>query len=646
MYEKLFEPFKIGTLKLKNRLVVPAVSTLDATEEGACTEQYASYMERKAQGGWGLIIAEYYGVAPNVGFFARMNGIWNDDLIASHKKMVDRVHKAGAKIGAQINHSGRETYTGTTSENVVSSSPYRDRVAESAASVVVPRELTIPEIKKIVKQYGDTAVNLKKAGFDLVEIYGAHGYLISQFLSGYANKRTDEYGGPLENRMKFLLEIVAEIRNRCGEDFPLSVRLSTEEYVPGGLTLGETRVICQKLEKAGVDLINCSQGLNAVSWNAVEPMYYDHAVFVDNAEDIKKSVSIPVMAAGRITEPSVAEAALTSGKCDLVGMARASLADPDFPKKVKEGKLDEIRYCIGCLQGCLANNYKGIPCKCLVNPELNEEYRFKITDAKKQKNIWIAGAGIAGCEAAIIAARRGHHVTIFEKSDHVGGTWVVAGLPLHKQELNTFLVWQRGQLTKLNVNIEFNTELTPEMVEKGKPDSVIVATGCTPFIPPIKGHDRDNVVKANDVLENKATINGNVVVLGGGSVGGETAAFCAWYGAKHVSIIEMKDKILDGFEREPKHSLKQLLEKEKVSVYTSSKVTEIGKNFVSFNKNGNDVKLDNISYVVAAVGSKSVNNLEEPLKKQGVTVSSIGDAKEVRNGLKAIREGYLAGYNA
>lgn len=644
MYDKLFEPINIGTLQIKNRFVIPAISTLDATEDGACTEQYAAYLERRAQGGWGLIITEYYGIAPNVGFFSRMNGIWNEELIQGHKKMTDRVHKAGAKIGAQINHAGRESFTEITTENVVAPSPYLDVPAEHAVSETLPRELTIPEIKDIISKYGDTALNLKKAGFDLVEIYGAHGYLVSQFLSKYSNKRTDEYGGPLESRMRFLLEIVADIKKKCGDDFPLSVRLSIKEFIPGGLSIGETRVVCRKLEQAGVNMINCSQGVNGCSWNAVEPMYYDFACFVDNAEDIKKSVSIPVMAAGRITEACVAEAALDAGKCDLVGIGRASLADPDFPNKVKEGRLDDIRYCIGCLQGCLANNYKGVPCHCLVNPECNREYELKITEAENKKNIWIAGAGVSGCEAAIVAAQRGHKVTIFEKSDRIGGTWIVAALPLYKQELLTFIKWQLNELKKLGVEIRYNTELTPEMVDAGKPDEVIVATGCKPFIPPIPGHDSKSVVQANDVLTNKVTVKGNVVILGGGSVGVETAAFCGWYGAKNITIIEMQDKILKGFEREPKACLMQEVNKYNMTIHTSSKVTQINDNSVTFECNGKSTLLENVNHVVVAAGSKSVNTLEEALKSRGISVTVIGDAKEVRNGLEDIYEGYMTGY--
>lgn len=399
MYEKLFEPIKIGSIELKNRLFVPAMSTLTATAEGASTEQFIAYHERKAKGGWGFIITEYFGIAPYVGFFPRMLGIWNDELIESHRELTRRVHAAGAKIGAQISHSGRETFIAVSDENLVAPSPYMDVSGEKK-----PRELSVEEIKKIVSQYGDTARNLKKAGFDAVEIYAAHGYLISNFLSKYANKRTDQYGGCLENRMRFLLEIVKDTREKVGPDFPILVRLSTVEYVPGGLSIGETRVIAKKLEQAGVDAIDCSQGIFTVSQNIVEPMQIDNCVFVDNAEEIKKVVDIPVLTAGRINEACLAETVLLTGKADMVGMGKASLADPDFPKKVQEGRIEDIRYCIGCVQACIGGNMRGENCHCLVNPEIDREFELKPNPIKRKKKIYIEGGGIAGCEAAIVAA--------------------------------------------------------------------------------------------------------------------------------------------------------------------------------------------------------------------------------------------------
>lgn len=637
MYSNLFEPMSIGKMDVKNRLVVPAMSTLTATPDGACTEQFVKYIERKAQGGWGLIITEYYGVAPHVGFFPRMLGIWNDELVENHKQVAEAAHRGGAKIAAQISHSGRETFTGVTDKNLVAPSPIKD-----VAGSQKPRELSKEQIHEIVEQFGDTALNLKRAGFDAIEIYAAHGYLISNFLSKYSNKRIDEYGGCLENRIRFLMEIVENTRKKVGPDYPVMVRISTREFVPGGLSIAESRVIARKLEEAGVNAIDCSQGIFTVSNNIVEPLYMENGVFLDASEEIKKCVSIPVISAGRINEASLASSALETGKCDFVGMGRASLADPDFPNKVKEGRLDEIRYCIGCVQACIGGNMRGENCHCLVNPELNREFELPFKAADVVKNIIVVGAGVSGLEAAIIAKKRGHNVTVYEKSDRSGGTWNIACLPPHKGELITFVKWQADECARLGVDIIYNTEFKVE--DAIGADEVIVATGCKPFIPPIEGHAQENVVKANDILTQDAPFGKNVVVLGGGSVGVETAEYMAFCGS-NITIVEMLDDILIGLERETWLMLKKAVKDYRMNVYTQSKVIKIDGDKVVLERKGKEITLEEVDTVVVA-GSRSVNDLVKPLEEAGVNVTVVGDAKQVRNGMKAIYEGYMAGYNA
>lgn len=639
MYENLFQPIKIGNMELKNRLFVPAMSTLTATPEGASTEQFAAYLERKAKGGWGLIITEYFGVAPYVGFFPRMLGIWNDELIETHREVTERVHRAGAKIAAQISHSGRETYIAVSDENLVAPSPYKD-----VSGTKKPRELKREEIKKIVSMYGDTAANLKKAGFDAVEIYAAHGYLISNFLSKYSNKRIDEYGGCLENRMRFLLEIVADARKKVGDDYPILVRLSTREFVPGGLSIAESRVIAERLEQAGVDAIDCSQGIFTVSNNIVEPFRMENGIFVDASEEIKKSVSIPVLTAGRINEANLASNILRTGKADLIGMGRASLADPDFPKKVQEGRMDEIRYCIGCVQGCIGGNMRGENCHCLVNPEMDREFELPDNPVEKKKRILVVGAGPAGMEAAIVAKRRGHDVTVIEKEERVGGTWNVACLPLYKGELVNLIKWQNDELRRLGVQLHLGTEATPDSIREFHPDEVILATGGKPFIPPIPGADLPHVVQANDVLMQNVQFGKNAVVLGGGSVGVETAEYINYCGS-NVTVIEMMDDILVGLERETRLMQLAAIKEQQIKVYTSSRVTNISEKTITFLRDGKDVTLDGIDTVVVAAGSRPMNQLVKPLEEMGIKVTVVGDAKKVRNGLAAVYEGYMAGYN-
>jgi len=638
MYMKLFEPIKIGSMELKNRLIVPAMSTLAAAQDGASTEQFIAYHERKARGGWGLVITEYFGIAPHVGFFPRMLGIWNDEQMESHRELTERVHAAGGKIAAQISHSGRETFIGISDENLVAPSPYRDVAGEKR-----PRELTVEEIHDIVGKYGDTALNLKKAGFDAVEIYAAHGYLISEFLSKYANKRTDEYGGTLENRCRFLVEIIENVREKVGPEFPVMVRLSTVEYMPGGLSLGETRVIAMKLEAAGVDAIDCSQGIFTNSYNIVEPSSMDNALFVNNSEEIKKVVKIPVITAGRINEANLALSILEAGKADIIGMGRASLADPDFPNKLREGRLDDIRHCIGCIQGCIGENMRGNNCHCLVNPEIDREYELKITKADRAKNVVVVGGGVSGCEAAIVAAERGHRVTLVEKNSKLGGQWHIAALPPGKTEFLTFVQWQAKRLKDLKVDVRLGTEATVDSIKEMGADEVIIATGGKPFLPPITGADGENVFQANDVLLQNCRPGRNVVIAGGGSVGAETAEYLAMY-EHNVTIVEMLDDILNGCERETAMLLRKAIKEYGIPVYTSAKVVEIGCGTVTLERKGKKIVLEEVDSVIIAAGSRPYNTLQAPLKAAGIPVRVVGDSLDVTNGLKGIYQGYMAGY--
>lgn len=356
MYKKLFEPIKIGSLKLKNRMVVPAMVTNYANHDGTASETFIAYHEAKAKGGWGLIITENYCISPEAGGFYNLPGLWEDSLIESHKKLTDRIHAVGGRIAAQIYHAGRETTSVITGVQPVAPSALKDPTMPET-----PRELTVPEIEEIVEKFGDTAFRAKKAGFDAVEIHGAHGYLINQFLSPFSNKRIDEYGGTIEGRTKFALEVIKNVRSKVGEDYPLIFRMSTVEYVEGGLEIEESKAIARMIEKAGVNAVHCSQGVYKTSYNIIPPYAVPRAAFVNNAAEIKKVVNIPVIAVGRINEPSIAEAVILSGKADLVSMGRASIADPELPNKIREGRFSDMQFCIGCMQGCSGECGKGNP---------------------------------------------------------------------------------------------------------------------------------------------------------------------------------------------------------------------------------------------------------------------------------------------
>lgn len=638
--KKILESITINGMTLRNRMIVSAMVTGYANLDGSASEKYIAYHEAKAKGGWGLIITEDYIINPTAGASAPLPALYDDCQIESHSKLTKRVHDAGGMIAAQLYHAGRETSSAVTGEQPVAPSAIVDPTMPEQ-----PRALVTGEIEILEDQFAEAALRAKKAGFDAIEIHGAHGYLVNQFVSPFSNKRTDSYGGSLRNRARFALNIVAKTRALVGPDYPIIYRMSVQEYVEGGLALEEAKAFAQMLEEAGVDMIHCSQGVYGSIAAVVPPFGVTRGAFVENAAAIKSVVNIPVSAVGRINDPDLAEAILASGKADLVTMARASLADPELPNKVLEERYDDISRCIGCLQGCLANSNAGTgKVRCLVNPMTGMEDEYSYAPAETKKNVWIAGGGVAGCEAAIVAAKRGHDVTLFEKSDHLGGQWCAAAVPMDKTEFSTLVVWQENQLRALGVDVHLNTALDAAAITVGKPDALIVATGSLPVVPrSIVGIDGENVVLAQDVLLGKVETGHRVVVIGGGLVGAETADFLAHHG-KEVSIIEMMDEIMRDGEPTPRAMLIDRLAKNGVNIYTETQVTAIESDAVVAERGGESVRLEGINTVIIAIGVRANKTLEESLvDKFSGELFVVGDAKKAKNGYLGIQEGFEAG---
>lgn len=632
----LFSPLSIGSIEVKNRLAVSPMVTVYCDQEGMATEQYIAYHEARAKGGWGLIITEDYAVDPaGRGFFTP--GLWDDQQIDSHKALTERVHNAGAKIFAQIYHAGRQTTKALIGQQTVSASAIPCPVLGET-----PRELNIDEIKKLVSQFGDTALRAKKAGFDGIEVHGGHGYLIAQFMSKYSNKRSDDYGGNIENRLRFPLEIINDIRKKCGDDFPIDFRMSGDEFVPGGRTIEETKVIAAKLEKQGVDLLHISAGVYGSTWAIIPPMNVTNGWIVDFAEEVKKIVSIPVMTIGRINDPLMAESILKASKADMVAMGRASLADPDLPNKFLNGNYEDIRHCIGCQQGCVSILFLNEPIRCLVNPSCGFEYLNELKKTDQAKKIVVVGGGPAGMEAARTASLAGHQVTLYEESDRLGGEFAIAAIPPQKGDITLFTSWVARQIEKLGVEIHLETRFTEDTFAKEKPDAVIIATGSNYSRPDIPGIGREKVVTASDVLTGKVCVKGKVIVIGGGLIGSETASYLADNG-KEVSLIEQLPTIAEEEEGTRRKFLMELIDRLGINVMTKARVLEISDIGVKVDCNNaiHELKADTI---VLALGLKSDNSLAEALKDQ-VEVKVIGDAVKPRKALEAIREGFLAGAN-
>jgi len=636
MFEHLLSPFTIKNVTIPNRFAVSAMVTNFCDENGYATEKFIAYHEGKAKGGWGLIITEDYSVDPLGKGFKQVAGLWDDSQIAANRDLTERVHAHGSKILAQIYHCGRQTTREVIGETPVAPSVIHDPIGKD-----IPRALTIDEIHHIVWQFGEAARRAKEAGFDGIELHGGHGYLMAEFMSTHSNRRVDQYGGGLQNRMRFALECIEAVKQYADDNFIIGYRISMDEKVYGGRRIEESLAILPFLEAAGVDLINASAGVYGARYAITPSCYTDHGWLLEYAARARKAVSIPVLAVGRITDPIMAEQALRNEQCDLVAMSRASLADPDLPNKVKAGKPEEARHCIGC-NNCSNYLYTQNPITCTVNPELGRTHLNLVQPAGTKKNIAVVGAGPGGMEAAMIAAQRGHKVTIFEKGPQAGGRFRIASIPPSKQEITDFLIWQQMQLDKLGVTIRYGTEATADLLAEGGFDEVIVATGSAPVKPRIPGSEKPLVCTAEDVLEETVPVVNRYVIIGGGQTGAETANHLGLQG-KEVAIVEMTHTIAANEPTAAKAILLPTLREYGVQMLTDTKVEEILDNGVKVLLPDGAERFLPADLVVMAIGAKPCTELAEALEKKGIPCRVIGDARKTRDAVSAVTEGFEEG---
>lgn len=629
MLDYLFSPLTIKSVTIPNRLVVAPMVTCYCNEDGTANEQYIAYHEEKAKGGFGLIITEDYAITPQGKGFKRLAGLWNDDQIESHSELPRRVHQYGAKIFAQVYHAGRQTSAFVIGERPVAPSSVPDPYSQE-----IPKELTIEEIETIIEQYGDCALRAKKAGFDGIELHGAHGYLLSEFMSLYANKRTDKYGGPLENRLRFPIEVIKNVRAKCGEDFLIDYRISGDEFVPGGRTIEDTKTIVPFLVEAGIDLIHISGGVYASVDRFIPPQATRHGVLADLAKEVKEVVSIPVITVNRINDPFIANQIIGAGKADFVALARPTLTDPGFAVKAKEGRYGDIRRCIAC-NVCLEHLFRNEPIICVLNPTVGREFEQPTEPAAKKKNVAVIGGGPAGMQAAISAAELGHDVTLFEKDSILGGNFRIAAMPPAKGELVSFINWQEQRMNALGVAVKLNTPATIQTI--GEADAIILATGATSITPQIPGVDGENVMHAVDVLSGKVLPGKRVVVIGGGETGTETANYLGIID-RYITIVEMQEEIAPFSANAVRHYLIRSLKENGVKILTNTEVREITEHSVVTDK-GEEIAADT---VVLALGFQSENTIMKELEAAGKSVLIVGDAKEPRSVMEAVKEGYEA----
>ena len=619
---KLLSPGKIGAMELKNRFVVPPMGTNFGTYEGEVTDDMIAYYRRRAKGGFGLIIIEVTAVDRKGKAIVNEVGLWDDSQIPGFARLMDAIHEEGAKVVVQLHHAGRQSVP-----------PYIFGEMPEAPSKVacpmlnfVPEAMTNERVWEIIDEFGDAAVRAKKAGADGVEVHGAHGYLVAQFMSPHANKRTDEFGGDFFGRMKFPQEIFKNIRSKVGPDYPLLFRFGHDEKVNGGRTLEESVMVGRMAEEAGVDALDISIMTYASLPYMSAPPAMPHGFNQFPTKFIKEAVSIPVISVGRY-EPAIAESALLNGCADFISFGRESIADPDLPAKVAEEKYDEIFPCIGCTQSCLGYLNGGGTIRCLVNPLSGLENKVDMTPAALPKKVLVAGSGPAGLAAAYLAARKGHQVILAEKTGEIGGQFRLAAVPPCKQDIATAIRAYINQCRKLGVTICLNCEVTEEFLKEINPDAVILATGGTPLHINLEGIDGANVMDAVDVLDGSKSAGNRVLVIGGGMTGVETADYLAEHN-KAVTIVEMRDDIALDEASAPRFFLIPRLKEHGVGWHVGATVKKILPDGAVYEKDGEEHVLSGYDTIVLALGVRPYNPLEETVKAMGRECFVIGDAKQ------------------
>ncbi|MBQ03222.1 NADH:flavin oxidoreductase [Candidatus Bathyarchaeota archaeon] len=635
---RLFEPIRIGTMEVKNRIVMPPMGTRFASVSGEATSYHINHYFTRAQGGTGLLIVPWVLVDTT---FEKKTGrlrIDTDEHIRGLNDIVEAVHIHKAKIAIQLSLGGRAI----SSSEAVGEVPIAPSKAFCAPYGTTARALTLDEIDYLVEAFAKASFRAKEAGFDAIEYHGASGYLISQFLSPFVNKRTDAYGGTPQKRLTFLLEIIERTREKVGKDFPQMVRISGDEFIEGGLTLEDNKFIAKNLADAGVSCIDVTMGIVESYHKAMPPMCIPRAAYVHLAQGIKETVDIPVIAVGRINDPRLAEQILVEGKADLVAMGRALFADPELPIKARRGKFDDITPCFACLR-CEMATSRNIRVHCTVNPNLGRIQNYPLSLAKQQKRVLVIGGGPAGMTAATVAAQRGHDVTLYEKQGMLGGQLILAGTPPLKEEINYYTDYLVNQAAKSGVNIVLRKEVTRELVQNETPDAVVVATGSVQIIPRIPGVDGPNVVSAWEVLAGEFKAKDNVFVVGGGMVGLETAEYLAEKG-KTVAVIEMLSDV--GIDMEPfsKVFLLERFQEMGVRVFTSMKVNKISSDSLEATGANSKKHVFKAGTVVIAVGSRSCDELYDSLEGQVNELYKIGDCVRPSRILEAIHEATFVAY--
>jgi 2,4-dienoyl-CoA reductase-like NADH-dependent reductase (Old Yellow Enzyme family)/NADPH-dependent 2,4-dienoyl-CoA reductase/sulfur reductase-like enzyme len=632
----LFEPIKIGRLTAKNRIVMPPMNTNMACGDGFASERNRDYYGERAKGGAGVIILEALFIEWAAKHRAFGMGVSEDKFIPGLKMVAESIKEHGALAVAQINHNGRILSEDTTGLQTVAVSTY-----SNPATGELSIEFSAEEIQEMVEKYAQAARRIKEAGFDAVEVHGAHGYLLAQFISPFTNKRTDHYGGSLENRMRLPLQVVRRVKQVCGADYPVFYRISAQEYFQGGLEINESMVFAQKLEEAGVDLLDVSGSSLEQPHKLAKVIpcyYYQKGYHLASAEAMKKAVSIPVVGVGRIDCPKQAAQYIREGRVDMVAVGRQLIADPHWSNKAREGRLEDIIPCIACNIGCLGillQNKR--PITCVVNPEVGREKEYVILDAQNKKNVVVVGAGPAGLEAARVAALRGHRVTVLEKRGQIGGQLLLASRAPFKENLTRILDYYASQFEKLGISVNLGQEITSAELEGMSPDLVVLATGGKPRMMEEPWAMKRKLHSAWDVLGGSVTLGHKVVIVGGGRTGLETADYLTQRGHE-VIVIEISPRIGSDTGLTVRPALMNRMIRSSVNVFNRAKVVDVVEKNVTIERDGDRMTLKGVDDLVLAVGTDPEKGLT-PAKGASYDVYTIGDCSVPGGIMEAIAAG-------
>lgn len=601
-FSNIFRPGKIGNLELKNRLVMSPMVTLYATKEGEVTDRMIDYYVTRAKGGIGLIIIESAFLKGGQRGYNNLC-IYDDKFLFGLERLAHHIKSAGAKVFIQLNHGGRECSSNITGQQIVAPSPltssYRMAMIEGTE---VPKQMDQKEIEDVINDFCLGAERAQKAGFDGIELHGAHGYLIGQFLSPYSNGRSDKYGGDIYGRLHFLEGIIDSIKDKLG-DFPISVRMNGEDAVPSGNSIKEAQIIAGKLEQKGVQALHVSSGFHeSRPYRIVPSMAVGKRCYAHLAAQVKSQVRIPIIAVGRITKPTEAEQVLAEGMADFIALGRALITDPEFPNKTLKGELGDIRTCIGCNQGCIDMVHKAQSVTCIYNPSVGRERESDIRVSKISKKIDVIGGGIAGMEAAYILAMRGHKVDLYEKSAALGGQVRIAAIPPTRQEISHVAEYLEYQLKKWNVQVHYGKDINEDFFEAWRSDVIILATGSLPNYPDLPGFSGENILMAEEILQGKFRIGkGLTAIIGGGLVGCETADYLGEQGNRTV-IFEMLGDICIDAGRATRIYLIDKLKKLDVRIVADAKVTKIENDKLYYEQKGEVGVFSGINRFVIAMG--------------------------------------------